>query len=174
MKSNGFSAKNTIFAGRKSRFMTKRIIFILFAAVLAISLTANSMTGNRLMAIPSGLTQMSDTTARDTSVQMQGTLKQVDVNGKHETQLEESIRKSLGNDLTVPRTKSVSDVIGKKATDYIMHPFAYKARQRERQKQKVEENLKKLDAAKTYEDELTAAINQQLIEDSIAAANKQK
>ena len=152
--------------------MTKKTIFALFAAVLAISLTANSMTGNLRMMRPEGLTQMSDTTARDTSVQMQGTLKQVDVDGKHETQLEQAIRKSLGSDLTTPRTKSVSDVIGQKATDYIMHPFARKARQRERQKQRVEENLKKLEAAKTYEDELTQAINQQLMEDSIAAAKK--
>ena len=38
--------------------------------------------------------------------------------------------------------------------------------------EKAKENLKKLDAAKTYEDELTEAINRQLREDSIAAAKK--
>lgn len=154
--------------------MTKKTIFILLAVVVTVSLITNSATANRMASLPQGLTQMSDTTVRDTSVQMEGKLKQVDVDGKKETPLEEAIRKSLGSDLTMPRQKSVSDVIGKKATDYIMHPFARKARQRERQKEAVKNNIEKLDAAKTYEDELTESINRQLREDSIEAANKKK
>ena len=40
-----------------------------------------------------------------------------------------------------PRVPSVSDIIGAKATDMIMHPFAFKSRKEERRRRKV---LKKL------------------------------
>ena len=78
----------------------------------------------------------------------------------------------MNKDLTQPRQKSVSDIIGEKATDYIMNPTAWRERRKEKNLKKAKENLKKLDAAKTYEDELTEAINRQLREDSIAAAKK--
>lgn len=40
-----------------------------------------------------------------------------------------------------PHVPSVSDIIGKKATDMIMHPFAFKSRKEERRRKKA---LKKL------------------------------
>ena len=82
------------------------------------------------------------------------------------------INKSLKNGLTQPRQKGISDIIGEKANDYIMHPFAWRERRKEKNLKKAKENIQKLDAAKTYEDELTEAINRQLREDSIAAAKK--
>lgn len=84
------------------------------------------------------------------------------------------INKSLNNGLTQPKQKSVSDIIGSKATDYIMHPFAWKERKKDKKLKKDKEALVKLDAAKTYEDELTEAIYRQLQEDSIANAKKQQ
>ena len=72
------------------------------------------------------------------------------------------------------KQKSVSDIIGSKATDYIMHPFAWKERKKDKKLKKDKEALVKLDAAKTYEDELTEAIYRQLQEDSIAAAKKKE
>jgi hypothetical protein len=55
-----------------------------------------------------------------------------------------------------------------------MHPFAWRERRKEKNLKKAKENIKKLDAAKTYEDELTEAINRQLREDSIANAKKEQ
>jgi hypothetical protein len=55
-----------------------------------------------------------------------------------------------------------------------MHPFAWRERRKEKNLKKAKENIHKLDAAKTYEDELTEAINRQLREDSIANAKKKQ
>ena len=55
-----------------------------------------------------------------------------------------------------------------------MHPFAWKERKKEKKHKKDKEAIIKLDAAKTYEDELTEAIMRQLREDSIAEAQKKK
>lgn len=88
--------------------------------------------------------------------------------------VEDAIKKSLNNGLTQPRQKSVSDIIGSKATDYIMHPFAWKERKKDKKHKKDKEALVKLEAAKTYEDELAEAIYRQLREDSIASAKKKE
>lgn len=111
---------------------------------------------------------------RDTSVAIQDTLREVEVTTSKELPVVDIINRSLNNDLTVPRQKSVSDVIGAKTTDYIMHPFAWKDRRREKRRKRTDESLKKLEAAKTFEEEMTEAILLQLKEDSIAEAKKKQ
>ncbi len=112
--------------------------------------------------------------AKDTAVSVYDTLREVEVKAKKELSVVEAINNSLKNGPTMPKQKSVSDVIGKKATDYIMHPFAWKERRKEKNLKKTKENLQRLEAAMSYEDELTAAINRQLREDSIAEAKKKE
>ena len=111
---------------------------------------------------------------RDTSVAFTDTLEEMSVQAKKGLAVEDAIKKSLNNGLTQPRQKSVSDIIGSKATDYIMHPFAWKERKKDKKHKKDKEALVKLEAAKTYEDELAEAIYRQLREDSIAAAKKKE
>lgn len=117
--------------------------------------------------------QMDSTkTKQDTSVAYTDTLGEVSVKADNSLRVVDAINKSLNNGLTQPRQKSVSDILGSKATDYIMHPFAWRERKKEKKHKKDKEAILKLDAAKSYEDELTEAINRQLREDSIAAAKK--
>ena len=111
-------------------------------------------------------------TAQDTSVAYTDTLSEVSVKADKNLRVVDVINKSLNNGITQPRQKGISDIIGEKANDYIMHPFAWRERRKEKNLKKAKENIQKLDAAKTYEDELTEAINRQLREDSIAAAKK--
>ncbi len=133
-----------------------------------------SMLMSHTGAAPVGDNAPVDSTAarKDTAVSIHDTLQEVEVKAKKELSVVEAINNSLKNRPTQPRQKSVSDVIGKKATDYIMHPFAWKDRRKEKNLKKAKENLERLDAAKTYEDELTEAIKRQLREDSIAEARK--
>ena len=111
-------------------------------------------------------------TAQDTSVAYTDTLGEVSVKADKNLRVVDVINKSLKNGLTQPRQKGISDIIGEKANDYIMHPFAWRERRKEKNLKKAKETIQKLDAAKTYEAELTEAINRQLREDSIAAAKK--
>ena len=116
--------------------------------------------------------KVSPQTAQDTSVAYTDTLGEISVKVDNSLRVVDVINKSLNNGITQPRQKGISDIIGKKANDYIMHPFAWRERRKEKNLKKAKENIQKLDAAKTYEDELTEAINRQLREDSIAAAKK--
>ena len=62
----------------------------------------------------------------------------------------------------------MSDVIGGKATDMIMHPFAIKDRKRDRKHardRKILEEYEQLGRVKTFEELLDEAIRQQAIED---------
>ena len=111
---------------------------------------------------------------KDTSVAYTDTLEELSVKADKDLRVVDVINKSLNNGLTQPKQKSVSDIIGSKATDYIMHPFAWKERKKDKKLKKDKEALVKLDAAKTYEDELTEAIYRQLQEDSIAASKKKE
>ena len=126
--------------------------------------------------LPSDTTKNTQTkpTKQDTSVAYTDTLEEFSVKADKELRVVDIINKSLNNGLTQPKQKSVSDIIGSKATDYIMHPFAWKERKKDKKLKKDKEALVKLDAAKTYEDELTEAIYRQLQEDSIAAAKKKE
>ena len=171
----------------------KKIPFILLLAAMMLTLTSwktengKRETGNSSVhlspfSIPSDTTKSAkDTTktrkaypqtVQDTSVAYTDTLSEVSVKADNNLRVVDVINKSLKNGLTQPRQKGISDIIGEKANDYIMHPFAWRERRKEKNLKKAKENIQKLDAAKTYEDELTEAINRQLREDSIAAAKK--
>ena len=171
----------------------KKIPFILLLAAMMLTLTSwktengkrkteNSSVHLSPLSIPSDTTKSAkDTTktrkaypqtAQDTSVAYTDTLSEVSVKANKNLRVVDVINKSLKNGLTQPRQKGISDIIGEKANDYIMHPFAWRERRKEKNLKKAKENIQKLDAAKTYEDELTEAINRQLREDSIAAAKK--
>ena len=113
-------------------------------------------------------------TKQDTSYVLTDTLEEIEIKANKELRVKDAINKSLNNGLTTPRQKSISDIIGKKATDYIMHPTAWKERRKEKNRKRTAEAIQKLDAAKSYEDELTEAIMRQLREDSIAEAQKKK
>ena len=159
------------FVQSKHKFITmKKLPIIALLAVGALSLQSNTP----LPALTSHLSE-EDTLQilRDTTVAVKDTLEEVEVKGKGLTVVD-AINKSLKKQMKQPGKKSVSDIIGAKATDYIMHPFAWKQRRKEKQQKRTQENLKKLDAAKTYEDELTEAIYRQLREDSIANAKKEQ
>ena len=97
------------------------------------------------------------------------TLKEVEVHGDSILRVNDAIRQSIERE-TGRRigTKSVSDIIGGKATDVIMHPFAFKDRKRERKHardRKILEEYEKLGRIKTFEELLDEAIRQQAIED---------
>ena len=113
-------------------------------------------------------------TAKDTSVAYTDTLGEISIEAEKGLRVVDVLNKSLKTDPNTPKQKSVSDILGSRATDYIMHPFAWKERKKEKKLKKDKESILKLDAAKTYEDELTEAIYRQLREDSIANAKKKQ
>jgi len=97
------------------------------------------------------------------------TLKEVEVRTDSNLRVNEAIRQSIekmaGNRIG---TKSVSDVIGGKATDVIMHPFAIKDRKREKKHardRKILLEYERMERVKTFEELLDEAIHQQAIED---------
>lgn len=57
-----------------------------------------------------------------------------------------------------PRVPSLSDIIGAKATDYIMHPFAFKQRKKEKRDRKAMKKLRELDLLKTNDELLREAL----------------
>lgn len=58
----------------------------------------------------------------------------------------------------IPRVPSVSDIIGAKATDMIMHPFAFKSRKEERRRRKVLKKLWEYDHVKSNTELLREAL----------------
>lgn len=114
-------------------------------------------------------TAMADTT-ETTKVD---TLRELEVGGQKRLRVLDVLEETRKKQRKQPGQKGISDVLGGKATDYIMHPFAIKERRKEKRNKKAMEALEKLDA-RTYEDELTDAINRQLMEDSIANAKKEE
>ena len=97
------------------------------------------------------------------------TLRQIDVRGDSTMRVNDAIRQTLEREKSARiGTLSVSDVIGGKATDKILHPFAVKDRKREKKHardRKVLEEYEKLGRVKTFEELLDEAIRQQAIED---------
>lgn len=149
----------------------KKLSIITLSVVAMLILTSHSPIST--IHVISAYNNMDSTKAqRDTSVAIHDTLSEVEIKAKTGLAVEDAIKKSLNNGLTQPRQKGISDLIGSKANDYIMHPFAWRERRKEKNLKKTKENLQKLEAAKTYEDELTEAIYRQLQEDSIADARK--
>ena len=97
------------------------------------------------------------------------TLREVEGKGDSILRVNEAIRRAIGKDkegrIGYP---SVSDVIGARATDKIMHPFAIKDRKREKKHardRKILEEYEQLTRIKTFEELLDEAIRKQAIED---------
>ncbi len=97
------------------------------------------------------------------------TLRQVEVRADSMLRVNDAIRQSIGRDKAERiGVLSVSDVIGSRVTDKILHPFAVKDRRREKKHardRKILEEYEKLGRVKTFEELLDEAIRQQAIED---------
>ena len=117
-----------------------------------------------LVLLPLGTLQAQsrDTTRTDT-------LREVEVRGDSVLRVNEAIRRSIGKDQeTRIGYPSVSDVLGARITDKIMHPFAVKDRKRDKKHardRKILEEYEQLGRIKTFEELLDEAIRQQAIED---------
>ncbi len=97
------------------------------------------------------------------------TLREVEVRGDSILRVNEAIRQAMGKDkegrIGYP---SVSDVLGARVTDKIMHPFAIKDRKRDKKHardRKILEEYEQLTRVKTFEELLDEAIRKQAIED---------
>ena len=97
------------------------------------------------------------------------TLRQVEVRGDSVLRVNEAIRRSIGKDQeTRIGYPSVSDVLGPRITDKIMHPFAVKERKRDKKHardRKILEEYEQLYRVKSFEELLDEAIRKQAIED---------
>jgi len=97
------------------------------------------------------------------------TLPQVEVRADSILRINESLRQTLEREKAARiGTLSVSDVIGAKVTDRILHPFAIKDRRKEKKHardRKILEEYETLGRIKTFEELLDEAIRQQAIED---------
>ena len=97
------------------------------------------------------------------------TLRQVEVRADSMLRVNETIRQTLERERAARiGTLSVSDVIGSKALDKILHPFAVKDRKREKKHardRKILEEYEAMSRVKTFEELLDEAIRQQAIED---------
>ena len=97
------------------------------------------------------------------------TLRQVEVRGDSVLRVNEAIRRSIGKDQeTRIGYPSVSDVLGPRITDKIMHPFAVKDRKRDKKHardRKILEEYEELYRIKSFEELLDEAIRKQAIED---------
>lgn len=97
------------------------------------------------------------------------TLKQVEVKGDSVLRVNEAIRRSIGKEQeTRIGYPSVSDVLGPRITDKIMHPLAIKDRKRDKKHardRKILEEYEKMWKVKSFEELLDEAIRQQAIED---------
>ncbi len=111
---------------------------------------------------------------RDPSASVHDTLREVEVRSDKETPLERAINESLRRNRPTKRPPNISDIIGEKATDYIMNPTAWKERRKEKNLKRTRRALDTYDSVKTYEQELAEAIERQLREDSIAEAQEKE
>ena len=97
------------------------------------------------------------------------TLREIVVRGDTILRVNDAIRETLKRQgITKISTKSVSDVIGAKATDKILHPFAVKDRKREKKHRRdraILAEYERMEKAPTFEELLWEAIRQQSIED---------
>ena len=97
------------------------------------------------------------------------TLREVEVRGDSVLRVNDAIRQQIGKEkegrIGYP---SVSDVLGPRITDKIMHPFAVKDRKRDKKHardRKILEEYEQLYRVKSFEELLDEAIRQQAIED---------
>lgn len=138
--------KKPTFVPKKTRKRMKRLIIMLLAVLPLGTLSA----------------QLRDTTHVDT-------LRQVEVRGDSVLRVNDAIRQSIGREkdgrIGYP---SVSDVLGARITDKIMHPFAVKDRKRDKKHardRKILEEYEQSYRVKSFEELLDEAIRQQAIED---------
>lgn len=143
----------------------KSPLSIVLLAIAACILASHTPLSHSASAPYTAMTDTTETTKVDT-------LRELEVGGQKRLRVLDVLEETRKKQRKQPGQKSISDVIGGKATDYIMHPFAIKDRRKEKRNKKAMEALEQLDA-RTYEDELTDAINRQLMEDSIANAKKE-
>ena len=132
----------------------KRPLLLLLAVSLLLSVTAQ--------------TPRRDSVAGDTKMRVD-TLRQVEVRADSQLRVNDAIRQTLERERAARiGTMSVSDVIGSKLTDKIMHPFAVKERRREKKHARDRQILKEyeeLGRVKSFEELLDEAIRKQAIED---------
>lgn len=106
------------------------------------------------------------------------TLMQVEVKADSTLRVNDAIRQTIEREKKSRiGTKSVSDVIGGKATDKIMHPFATKDRKKEKKHardRKVLKEYEELWRAKTFEELLDEAIKLQDEKDKKEASARSK
>ena len=138
--------KMPTFVAKKTTKRMKPSLILLFAALPFTTISA----------------QLRDTTHVDT-------LRQVEVRGDSVLRVNDAIRKAIGKEnATRIGYPSVSDVLGARITDKIMHPFAVKDRKRDKKHardRKILEEYEQLGRIKTFEELLDEAIRQQAIED---------
>ena len=97
------------------------------------------------------------------------TLRQVEIRGDSMLRVNEALRQTIAREKAARiGTLNVSDVIGGKVTDKIMHPFAVKDRKRDKKHardRKILEEYEQLGRVKTFEELLDEAVRKQAIED---------
>lgn len=97
------------------------------------------------------------------------TLREVEVRSDSTLRINETLRKVIKRELDARiGNPNVSDVIGGKATDRILHPFAIKDRRREKKHardRKILEEYERMTRVKTFEELLDEAVRKQAIED---------
>ena len=140
-----FKKKHT-FVAKKTRKRMRHIFIMLFAALPFTAFSASDEDSVRV-----------------------DTLRQVEVRGDSVLRVNDAIKNSIGreNELRIG-FPSVSDVLGPRITDKIMHPFAIKDRRRDKKHardRKILEEYEQLFRVKTFEELLDEAIRQQAIED---------
>ncbi|MBQ7443932.1 MAG: hypothetical protein IJS59_08745 [Bacteroidaceae bacterium] len=102
------------------------------------------------------------------------TLREVIIDGDRELPIEEAVRRSIGNE---PRQMSLGDVLDRLSpglNDKILHPFAFKQRQRERRRRRWLERIETIDKVPTFDELLREAYERQMREDSLARAAQQQ
>ncbi len=74
-----------------------------------------------------------------------------------------------------PSVPSLSDILGKKLTDKIMHPFAFSQRKRERHRKKMMKILREYELLKTPREEIIEALRKEGINvDSLLQLQEKK
>ncbi|MCH5169518.1 MAG: hypothetical protein J1F27_07735 [Prevotellaceae bacterium] len=108
-------------------------------------------------------------TVRTDNTQRVDTLKEVEVRGDSTLRVNDAIREAIGRERKSRLgTPKVSDIIGGKATDMVLHPFAVKDRKRDRKHardHKILKEYEELGRVKTFEELLDEAVRQQAIDD---------
>ena len=103
------------------------------------------------------------------------TLREVTVRPDSVLPIVKAIDESLKRN-PVPKTMTLGDILEKLSpgiNDKITHPFAIKQRKRERRHNRLMKALDNFDKVESFEDQLRAAYERQMAEDSIAAVKAQ-